>query len=135
MTLRIITLASIICTGVPASRFAQSNFGMAVANRDDEVHLVGSWRVTQCPGPHEFFVLMAFNAGGTAFHTDQSSGVGNTGAGVWSGVRGRGNFAATFEEFQDTDSDGNADSRFLFRATIHLNRVARTWDHHTKRAT
>lgn len=83
--------------------------------------LVGTWRLTQCAGtPSEFFVLIAFNEGGTTFHSDMSSGVGGKGAGVWTKTRGAGDFAATAEEFQDDDVDGNADSRLRFRLTIHL---------------
>ena len=66
MALRILILATVvcaICTAVPATTFAQSNVRMGGANGDDEVHLVGSWRVTQCPGPDEFLVLIAFNQG------------------------------------------------------------------------
>lgn len=39
---------------------------------------------------------------------------------MWKKIRGHGNFAATFELFFDSDSNGLFDSRYRVRQTIHL---------------
>ena len=39
---------------------------------------------------------------------------------MWKRIPGRGNFAATFEGFDDTDSNGFFDQRFRIRFTIQL---------------
>jgi hypothetical protein len=41
-------------------------------------------------------------------------------SGVWDKIPGRGNFAATFEGFLDSDSDGSFDLRTRVRLTIQL---------------
>ncbi len=94
-------------------------------DRDDDDALVGTWRTSiVVPGaPFEFFSLQVFNQGGTM--TDRfgggPSGPGTSvGSGVWKRIPGRGNFAAIFEGFEDSDSDGVFDRRFRIRATIHL---------------
>jgi hypothetical protein len=91
----------------------------------DDATLVGTWRtsIVFAGVPFEFFSLEAFNEGGTM--TDRfgggSSGPGTSvSLGVWKKISGRGNFAATFEGFEDSDSDGSFDRRFLVRSTIHL---------------
>jgi hypothetical protein len=96
----------------------------AVFAYDDEEgvtpSLQGTWRVTVNPGtPQQFFSLMEFNKGGTM--TEANSTPGKTmSSGVWKKIRGHGNFAATFEVFQDGDSDGSFDSRIRVRLTIHF---------------
>lgn len=91
----------------------------------DGATLVGAWRTSIVfPGvPFEFFSLEIFNEGGTM--TDRfgggPSGPGTSvGSGVWKKIRGRGNFAATLEGFNDTDGDGVFDQRFRIRLTIQL---------------
>jgi len=93
--------------------------------RDDDATLVGTWRISIIfPGaPFEFFSFQVFNEGGTM--TDRfgggPSGPGTSmGSGVWKKIPGRGNFAATLEGFDDSDSNGVFDRRFRVRATIHL---------------
>lgn len=50
-----------------------------------------------------------------------ASGPGSSVAsGVWKKIPGLGNFATTFEGFEDTDSDGFFDQRFRVRLTIQL---------------
>jgi hypothetical protein len=39
---------------------------------------------------------------------------------VWKKIPGHGNFAATFENFEDSNSDGAFDSRVPVRVTMHL---------------
>jgi hypothetical protein len=97
--------------------------GTAFAHDDDEKSkssLEGTWRVTILPGtPNQFFSLMEFNKGGTM--TEASSIAANTTSiGVWKKISGHGNFAATFELFFDSDSDGVIDSRYRVRLTIQL---------------
>jgi hypothetical protein len=72
--------------------------------------------MTQAPGTEDFFILMDFSEGGAARYTDQGL---SSGIGVWAKTSGS-NFAATFEEFVDSDSDGSVDARLRFRATIQL---------------
>jgi hypothetical protein len=97
--------------------------GAVFADDDDErvtPSLQGTWRVTILPGtPQQFFSLMLFNKGGTM--TEASSTPRKTmSGGVWKEIRGHGNFAATFEQFHDSDSDGSFDSQVRVRLTIHL---------------
>jgi hypothetical protein len=82
--------------------------------------LQGTWRVTVNPGtPQQFFSMMVFNEGGTM--TEANSTPRKTvSSGVWKKLRGHGNFAATFEVFQDNNGDGSFDSRIRVRLTIHL---------------
>ena len=90
----------------------------------DDATLVGTWRASiTFPGaPIEFFDLIAFNEGGTV--TDRFASVFDGPAlsvsiGVWKKV-GYGTFAATIENFQDTDGDGRFDVRHRVRLTLHL---------------
>ncbi len=75
------------------------------------------------PGvPIEFFDLIAFNEDGTL--TDRfGSRVAGPGLtvsiGVWEKV-GRDTFAATLENFEDTDGNGRFDVRHRVRQTIYL---------------
>jgi hypothetical protein len=105
---------------------ALSGTVLAADDQDqDDATLVGTWRnsILFAGVPIEFFSLTVFNAGGTM--TDRFAG-GNTGPGlsvgngVWKKIRGRDNFAATFEIFNDSDSDGVFDQRFRIGLTIHL---------------
>jgi hypothetical protein len=91
----------------------------------DDATLVGTWRTNIVfPGvPFEFFSLDVFNEGGTMtsrFGGGPSGPGTSLASGVWKKIPGRGNFAATFEGFDDSDSDGAFDRRFLARLTIHL---------------
>lgn len=93
------------------------------ADDDDEVEqpsLQGTWRVTVNPGAaNQFFSLVEFDRGGTM--TEQASTPAHTPSiGVWKKIRGDGNFAATFELFLDSNSDGLFDKRIRVRQTIHL---------------
>ncbi|MCM3903521.1 MAG: hypothetical protein ND866_17595 [Pyrinomonadaceae bacterium] len=93
----------------------------AFAHDDEETpSLQGNWRVTVNPGtPQQFFSLMQFNQGGTMTEANSTPGKSMS-SGVWKKIRGHRNFAATFEIFQDGDSDGSFDSRIRVRLTIHL---------------
>jgi hypothetical protein len=97
--------------------------GAVFANDDDEPEtpsLQGTWRVTVSPGtPQQFFSLVEFNKGGTMTEV-ASTPRHTTSIGVWKKIRGEGNFAATFELFLDSNSDGSFDSRIRVRQTIHL---------------
>jgi hypothetical protein len=97
--------------------------GAVFADDDDEgvtPSLQGTWRVAVNTGtPNQFFSLMEFNKGGTMTEAN-STPRKTTSSGVWKRIRGHGNFAATFELFQDSDSDGSFDSRLRVRLTIHL---------------
>lgn len=90
----------------------------------DDATLAGTWRATiTFPGaPIQFFDLMAFNEGGTV--TDRFASVFDGPAltvsvGVWKKVGYR-TFAATIENFQDTNRDGRFDVRHRVRLTLHL---------------
>jgi hypothetical protein len=96
--------------------------GTSLANIDDDTSpasLQGTWRVTVLAGtPGQFFSLMQFNKGGTV--TEVASTPGHTSSiGVWERIQGH-DFAATFELFQDTNSDGLYDKRLRVRLTLHL---------------
>jgi hypothetical protein len=98
----------------------------AVADDPDRsvMSLVGTWRESiMFPGvPIEFFDLIAFNADGTLTERFGSrvDGPGlSEGIGVWTKV-GADTFAATFENFADTDGDGLFDVRFRIRLTVHV---------------
>jgi hypothetical protein len=105
----------LLCSALPGAVLAADD-----QDRDDAT-LVGTWR-NRIVGEFgsEFFSITVFDEGGTM--TDRFSlGPGvSVGQGVWKKIRGRGNFAATFEVFEDTDSDGFFDTRFRIRFTIHL---------------
>jgi hypothetical protein len=92
---------------------------------------VGTWRASiTFPGaPIEFFDLIAFNEGGTV--TDRFGSVFDGPAlsvsiGVWKKVGNKtfaatdNTFAATMENFHDTDGDGRFDVRHRVRLTLHL---------------
>jgi hypothetical protein len=82
--------------------------------------LHGTWRVTVLPGsPNQFFSLMEFNEGGTMTE-EASTPKHTTSIGVWKKIRGQEDFAATFEAFLDSNSDGLFDSRIRVRLTIQL---------------
>jgi hypothetical protein len=109
--------------------------GVVSADDDDEgvtPSLQGTWRVTVLPGtPNQFFSLMEFNKGGTMTE-EASTPRHTTSIGVWKKIRGHENliglaqtgpvnhFAATFELFEDSDSDGSFDVRLRVQLTIHL---------------
>lgn len=105
---------------------ALSDAVLAADDRDqDDATLVGAWRTSVVfPGvPFEFFTLEVFNEGGTMtdrFGGGPSGPATSVGSGVWKKIAGRGNFAATFEGFDDIDRDGVFDTRFRVRLTIHL---------------
>ncbi len=103
---------------------ALTGAGAVFADDDDErvtPSLQGTWRVTVLPGtPNQFFSLMEFNKGGTMTE-EASTPRHTTSIGVWRKIRGHGNFAATFELFEDSNSDGSFDSRLRVRLlTIHI---------------
>ena len=97
--------------------------GAVFADDDDEresASLQGTWRVTVNPGtPLQFFSLVAFNKGGTMTEV-ASTPRHTTSIGVWKKIHGDGDFAATFELFLDSNSDGFFESRIRVRQTIHL---------------
>jgi hypothetical protein len=89
---------------------------------DDDARLVGTWRTTvRFPGvPIDFFTLMVVNPGGTMTDRFADGARTSLSCGVWKKLRGHGKFAATFDGFEDTDSDGSFDRRFMVRMTIQL---------------
>lgn len=99
--------------------------GTAFAVDDDESinpRLQGTWRVTVLPGtPFQFFSLMTFNKGGTMVE-EASTPRHTTSIGAWKKIQS-GDFAATFELFEDSNSDGAFDTRLRVRLTIHLQDV------------
>jgi hypothetical protein len=108
----------VLCCAVTGAVFA--------ADDDERMNpsLQGTWRVTVNPGtPNQFFSLMTFNKGGTMTE-EASTPRHTTSIGVWERIPGE-NFAATFELFQDSDSDGSFDKRIRVRLTIHV------WDSDT----
>jgi hypothetical protein len=95
---------------------------LAADDRDrDETTLVGTWRETVIfPGvPIEFSDLIAFHEDGTVTERFGSGPPLSTGIGVWKRI-GRGAFAVTFENFEDTDHDGTFDVRYRIRATYRV---------------
>jgi hypothetical protein len=95
---------------------------VVAANDDDRMNpvLQGTWRITVNPGtPNQFFSLMTFNQGGTVTE-EASTSRHTTSIGVWEKIHGHEDFAATFELFLDSDSDGSFDRRIRVRQTIHL---------------
>jgi hypothetical protein len=113
--MRVVWLIALLSSALP---------GPVLAGDDqdhDNATLVGTWRNRIVfTGFGEFYSISVFNQGGTA--TDRfSSGPGlSVGSGVWKKIPGRGNFAATFEVFDDSNSDGFFDRRFRIPMTIHL---------------
>jgi len=103
-----------LCCALAGAALAHDNEGRLTSS------LQGTWRVTVATGtPQQFFSLMQFSPDGTM--TEASSTPGKSmSSGVWEEIRGHRNFAATFEVFQDGDSDGSFDSRIRVRLTIHL---------------
>ena len=102
---------------------ALTGAGAVFADDDDEretPNLPGTWRVTVAPGtPNQFFSLMEFHNGGTM--TEEASTPSHTTSiGVWKKTRGHGNFAATFELYQDNNADGAFDIRLRVRLTLHI---------------
>jgi hypothetical protein len=106
----------LLCGALPGAVLAGDG------NDDDDARLVGTWRTTvQFPGvPIDFSTLMVVNAGGTMTDRFADGPRTSLSSGVWRKLRGRGRFAATFEGFSDSDSDGSFDQRFLVRMTIQL---------------
>jgi hypothetical protein len=108
-TIRIVWLVALLC-GSPV---------LAGDDQDpNDARLVGTWRNTVNGGM--FFSITAFNQGGTMTDRFSLGPMVSVGNGVWTKIPGRGNFAATFEVFQDTNSDGFFDTRFRIRMTIRL---------------
>jgi hypothetical protein len=101
---------------------ALSGTALADDQDQDEATLVGTWRtrIAMSEVPIEFFSITVFNEGGTMTDRFALGPRLSVGSGVWKKIRGRGNFAATLEVFDDTDSDGFHDVRFRIRLTIHL---------------
>jgi hypothetical protein len=97
--------------------------GPAFAADEDEKappSLQGTWRVIVNPGgPNQFFSLVAFNKGGTMTE-EASSPKHTTSIGAWKKISGDGNYAAIFEVFLDSNSDGLFDARIRVRQTIHV---------------
>ncbi len=97
---------------------------LAADDRDrDEAVLVGTWRESIIfPGvPIEFFELVAFHEDGTLTERFGSGPALSAGIGVWKKV-GRGTFAVTLENLEDTNHDGTFDVRYRIRATYHVER-------------
>lgn len=115
---RIVWLLALLCGALSNTVVADDD-----QNRDHAA-LVGTWRtsIVFAGVPFEFFTLRVFNEGGTLtdrFGGGPSGPATSVGSGVWKKI-GRGTFAATFEGFDDSDSDGVFDRRFLVRETIRL---------------
>ena len=112
----VFSIVALLCGGLPRAALAGG------VNDDDDSRLVGTWRTTVLfPGvPNEFSTLMVVNPGGTM--TDRIADTPRTSiaSGVWKRLRGHSRFAATFEVFEDTDSDGFFDRRLRVRSTIQL---------------
>jgi hypothetical protein len=110
----VVWLIALLCGALPGTVLAADD------QDHDEATLVGTWRLTVLAGtPQQFFGLTVFNKGGTM--TEANSIPRQTiFSGVWKKIRGHGSFAATFEDFEDNDSDGAFDRRVRVRLTIHL---------------
>jgi hypothetical protein len=124
---RVTTIAAVV--GLALFTLEDSALAQAaVAGRNDErptLSLQGTWQVVGFPGtPSQFFVMTVFNEGGTMTEVLSSGGVSST-SGVWKQIRGDANFAATSQNFFDSDANGSFDLRFRTRQTIHLS------DHNT----
>ena len=115
---KLLIMGRFLCTIVMCCALA----GTSLANIEDDTSptsLQGTWRVTVLAGtPGQFFSLMQFNKGGTV--TEVASTPRHTSSiGVWEKIQDH-DFAATFELFQDTNSDGLYDKRLRVRLTLHL---------------
>jgi len=106
----------LLCGALPGAALAADD------HDDDAARLVGTWRTTvRFPGiPIDFFTLMVINPGGTMTDRFADGARTSLSCGVWKKLRGRGRFAVTFDGFEDTDSDGSFDRRFMVRVTIQL---------------
>jgi hypothetical protein len=110
----VVWLIALLCGALPGAVLAGDD------QDHDDATLVGTWRVTGNPGtPQEFFSLVVFNKGGTMTVTNSIPRI-TINSGVWKKIDGHGNFAATFEDFEDSNSDGAFDLRAPVRLTIHL---------------
>jgi hypothetical protein len=99
-----------------------SGAALAADDRDGgDATLVGTWReIVVFPGvPFEFPDLIAFHADGTVTERFGSGPGLSAGLGVWKQI-GRGTFAVTFENFEDTNHDGTFDVRYRIRLTYHV---------------
>lgn len=118
-------LRSVIWVVCSIALFVAGLAGVAFAADDrDDATLVGTWResIIFAGVPLEFFDLIAFNQDGTLTSRFGSlvDGPGLSEAiGVWKKV-GRGTFAATLENFADTNGDGRFEVRFRIRLTYHV---------------
>lgn len=111
-TMRIVGLVALLCG---------STVVVADDATGDNARLVGTWRnrVHSANG-YTLFGITAFNQGGTLTDRFSLGPMVSVGNGVWTKIPGAGNFAAMFEVFQDTNSDGFFDTRFRIRMTIRL---------------
>lgn len=84
--------------------------------------MTGTWHtIFRYPGfPDDYFSLLAFNADGTMTAVFVDGPRTSVSLGVWKKIRGRGNFAASYDGLFDIDSDGFYDKRFRDRLTLHL---------------
>jgi hypothetical protein len=117
-------LKSVIWIVSSIALFVAGLAGVAFAADDrdrDDATLVGTWRQTVIfPGvPGEFSDLTAFHEDGTLTERFGTGPGLSAGIGVWRKV-GRGTFAVTFENFEDTNRDGTFDVRFRIRSTYHV---------------
>jgi hypothetical protein len=111
----VVWLIALLCGALPGPMLAGDD------QDHDDATLVGTWRLTVAGTPQQFFSLTVFNRGGTVTNTNSIPGPRTTiFSGVWKKIRGHGNFAATFEDFEDSNSDGAFDRRVRVRLTIHL---------------
>lgn len=116
-------LSIVACVWMITLLCALPGRAMAADDQDDDAaRLVGTWRTTvRFPGiPIDFSTLMIVNPGGTMSDRFADGPRTSVSYGVWKKLRGHGKFAVTFEGFEDTDSDGSFDRRFLVRMTIQL---------------
>jgi hypothetical protein len=105
----------LLCSALPGAV-------LAADDKDrDEATLVGTWRESVIfPGvPIEFSDLISFHEDGTLTERFGTGPALSAGIGVWKKV-GRGTFAVTFENFEDTDHDGTFDVRYRIRVTYHV---------------
>ena len=108
-------ILTVICVGL-ATLVA---FPALQADHDEGEQLLGTWRVT-IGAPFNAFAHLVFHKGNTMTEENTLSAGISMSSGVWKKIRGRGNFATTFEAFSDDDLDGVYDTRGLIRQTIHV---------------